>query len=285
MAPVPVIVVENVNRKPPDNPPGVADRLPHAPTEFEVADIRPSDPESNRRGTQFQPGGRAVMRGATLKNLIVMAFDSTPAEVVGGAKFVDTDRFDIIAQAPVAATSESPAGESPMDMDAFRAMLRAMLKDRFKLAAHTEERPVPAYALVAVKPNLTKADPANRTAFHERPPSDGRDPRIVNPAITRLVTFRNVTMAQLAEDLPIAASGYFQGVSRNVLDATGIDGAWDFTLSFSGAGVVPAEGSDPYGGISLFEAMERQLGIRLELQKRSLPVLVIDHVEQKPTDN
>jgi uncharacterized protein (TIGR03435 family) len=46
-----------------------------------------------------------------------------------------------------------------------------------------------------------------------------------------------------------------------------------------------AEASDPSGAVTLFEAIEKQLGLKLEKQKRPASVLVIDHVEQKPTDN
>jgi uncharacterized protein (TIGR03435 family) len=43
--------------------------------------------------------------------------------------------------------------------------------------------------------------------------------------------------------------------------------------------------SDPNGALSLFEAINKQLGLKLEMQKRPNPVLVIDHIEEKPTDN
>jgi uncharacterized protein (TIGR03435 family) len=43
--------------------------------------------------------------------------------------------------------------------------------------------------------------------------------------------------------------------------------------------------SDPVGGISLLDAVEKQLGLKLELHKRPLPVLVIDHIEEMPTEN
>ena len=33
------------------------------------------------------------------------------------------------------------------------------------------------------------------------------------------------------------------------------------------------------------DALNKQLGLKLEMQKRPLPVLVIDHVEEKPADN
>jgi uncharacterized protein (TIGR03435 family) len=113
-----------------------------------------------------------------------------------------------------------------------------------------------------------------------------------------------MTMAQFAELLPSMAGGYFQTVSRTVQDSTGIEGAFDFTLSFSGAGILngngagrggdarnagaagPAgEASDPSGGMTLAEAMEKQIGIKLVTAKRPVPVLVIDHIEQKPVEN
>ena len=113
-----------------------------------------------------------------------------------------------------------------------------------------------------------------------------------------------MTMAQFAQLLPGIAPGYLR---TKVVDATGLDGGWDFTFSFSPAGAMqmgggrggdgggsPAAGSpaaatpeasEPSGGLSLFDAMAKQLGLKLEMQKRPLAVVVIDHVERKPVDN
>jgi uncharacterized protein (TIGR03435 family) len=101
-----------------------------------------------------------------------------------------------------------------------------------------------------------------------------------------------MTIAQFAELLPIRMNGY---VHTPVLDSTGLEGAYDFTLSFSAVGLFQGGGrggdasapgaSDPSGAISLPEAVNKQLGLKLELQKRMIPVLVIDHVEEMPTEN
>jgi uncharacterized protein (TIGR03435 family) len=100
-----------------------------------------------------------------------------------------------------------------------------------------------------------------------------------------------MTMAQFAEKLQSIAPGY---IHSPVLDATGLDGAWDFTLSFSPAGMAQGgggrggdsgaatEASDPSTGLTLLEAVEKQIGLKLELRKRPIPVLVIDHAEQNP---
>jgi uncharacterized protein (TIGR03435 family) len=101
-----------------------------------------------------------------------------------------------------------------------------------------------------------------------------------------------MTMAQLADQLPQQANGY---VRSAVLDKTGLTDAYDFTLSFSGRGILedslqgpgqPAGAADPSGAaLSLPDAISKQLGLKLALEKRPAPILVIDHVEQKPTEN
>jgi len=47
----------------------------------------------------------------------------------------------------------------------------------------------------------------------------------------------------------------------------------------------PPKASGPSGTLTLFAALSKQLGLKLEIQKRPLPVVVIDHFVQKPTDN
>ena len=251
----------------------------------------------------FQPGGKLDLQGFTLKFLIMIAWDINGDEMlVGAPKWLDSDSFDIIAKASTATVLHGPANAPPMDIDALRLMLRALLIDRFKLAVHTEDRPVPAYNLVAVKPKLAKADPSNRTRFKEGPALASKDPRDKNPLLARLVTCQNMTMAQFAEQLQNIAPGY---IHSPVLDATGLEGAYDFTAEFQPDGHVPGRrtgerggawrcgsarrrtgtASDPNGALTLFEAIDKQLGLKLETKKRPVPVLVIDHMEQKPIDN
>jgi len=241
--------------------------------------------------------GRVNLLGYTLKNLVKLAWDiNNDDKLVGLPKFADTDKYDVIAKVPAG------SADAFSDMDSIRPLLRALLTERFKIAVHNEDRPVPTFVLSAAKPKLKAADPAGRTKFYEGPGPDSKDPRIANPAVGRLVTCQNMTMAQFAGLLNNIASGYIQ--SQPVLNETGLEGAWDFTLSFSGAGVVgggrgivtmvrgagdagPAGGtaSDPSGGLSLNDALMKQLGLKLETLKRPAPVVVVDHLEQKPTEN
>ena len=112
-----------------------------------------------------------------------------------------------------------------------------------------------------------------------------------------------MTMAQLAIELQTIAPGY---VPAPVIDTTGLDGAYDFTLSFSKKGddtktlprpvasgdaastdaSTPSATDPTLGGMSLYDAMQKQLGIKLEKRKEvPMPMLVIDHIEEQPTEN
>jgi uncharacterized protein (TIGR03435 family) len=295
--PAPVIVVDRVNERPTDNPPGVAQILPALPTEFEVADVKLSAPEEKPL-FKYLPGGRIDMRAETMRDLIGMAWNfdlyDHPDLIAGAPKWLASNHFNIIAK--VSTDTGGPATAPQIDFDDLRPMLRALLVDRFKLRTHYEDRAFSAYTLVAVNPKLKRADTSNRSSCKESRVV-ARDPRDNNPLLGRLVTCQNTTMAQLADQLRTFAPGY---IYTEVADATGIDGAWDFTLSFSrnpvlqssrepgeagqASGAVPTA-ADPNGALSIFDAVSKQLGLKLELHKRPTPVLVIDHVEEKPTDN
>jgi uncharacterized protein (TIGR03435 family) len=305
--PTPVIVVDSVNQKPTDNPPGVKQTLPPPPpAEFEVAALKPSLPDTKPGGRGFQPGGRIDFQAIPLSVIITAAWDLRldPGEDIAGApKWVKSANFDLVAKTYAATGGTTNANNPQIDIDDLRAMLRALLVDRLKMVIHYEDRPQTAYTLVAAKPKLKKADPLGRTGCKVGPAPIGKDSKEGPPSF--LARCQNMTMAQFAEQLPTIAPVY---IHNPVLDASGIEGAWDFTLTFSpvppnlmggggggGRGGAPgpppgssppagggSEASEPSSAVSLFDAIERQLGMKLEMHKRPLPVLVIDHIEEKP---
>lgn len=308
--PMPVIAVDSVNEKPTENLPGVSAKMPAPPTEFEVADIKPSDPNPPQGpfsgGCFFCPGGRVNLTRNTMANLISLAWNlngpGSNSRITGIPKSMDKVNWDIIAKASTMSPLNAPApingqvAQPQVDFDSMRIMLQALLKDRFKLAIHEETRPLAGYALVAVKPKLKPADPSNRPGCKEGPGPDGKDPRTTNPAASRLVTCLNMNMADFAAQIAVRANGYFMDLPGGVVDATNLEGNYDITLNFSMAGMAngggrgvggaaPGEASDPGGGITLQEAVEKQLGLKLEPQKNPGMVLVVDHVEEKPTEN
>jgi uncharacterized protein (TIGR03435 family) len=168
-------------------------------------------------------------------------------------------------------------------------MVLSLLEERLKLKWHTEERPVSVYVLVAAKPRMKKADPASRTHCLGVVAPAG------SPPGSQSLACQNITMAQFTEVI----RGRLQGSGWPVLDSTSIEGGWDFTLTYSYArvlvansggdaaaqGVVVPAAPDPNGGLTIAEALEKQLGLKLETQKRPMTVTVIDHLEQTPTDN
>jgi uncharacterized protein (TIGR03435 family) len=273
-APMPVIVVDSVNQKPVENSPETAKSFPPLPTEFEVASLKPSAPNAPNRQPDIK-NGRLYLPGISLQNLIVVAWElNGPDFLVGSPKWLTDDKYDILAKAPegVAIGDLAPSRNAvPVNIDALRPMLRALIVERFQLAAHLEGRPMDAYTLVANKPRLKKADPTSRTRWHEGVAPDSKGDKNANAALGRLVTCQNVTMAQFAEMLPNIAPGYLR---TNVVDATGLEGGYDFTFSFSPAGATqvsrPAatadgvEASDPSGAITLFDALNKQLGLKLD---------------------
>ena len=284
--PMPVVVIDSVNRTPVPNSPDVDKAFPPLPTEFEVADLKPSDPDDHGARFSLGDGGRFTVRDATLKSLIADAWGIEEEMIVDAPKFTDSDHWDIVAKAP-----DVTAADGDADIDSLLAMLKTLLTERFRLAVHYEDRPMPAYVMTALRPKMKQADPASRSGCHEGLPTLVKvDPRGTNPVLGRLLTCTNTSMGYLAENLRFLASGY---VHSDVLDSTGLEGGWDFTLSFSKLaqfrGPVPVPGTetvpDPNGAIPLQTAMEKQLGLELELKKRPVPVLVIDHILQKPTDN
>jgi uncharacterized protein (TIGR03435 family) len=111
---------------------------------------------------------------------------------------------------------------------------------------------------------------------------------IDSPVLSRLISCQNMTLAQIGDELQHVANGY---IYNSVVDGAGLKGSYDFTLSFSSADkILPTVGdaassTDPNGALSVFDAVNRQLGLKLEKTKRPYPVLVIDHMEETPTAN
>ena len=288
-APFPVIVVDSVNETPVANLPGVTEKLAPQSSGFEIVDLKPSMPFPNsgsaggggRGGLFFQGAGRVGMQGQSLKGVIAAAWNLTgPDQVTGGPESAATVLYDFAALAPTPelAPGFTPIGAGQFDMESMKQMLQSLLKERFKLAVHEASGSVPGYELVAVKPTLKKADPAGRSGCIEGPAPGDKDPRADNPAAARLVTCLNMSVAEFTAELRNRASGYLAQLPPPV-DSTGITGKFDITLNFSGAGVQGA------GAITLFDALEKQLGLKLQMGKRPGNVLVIDHCEDRPIDN
>jgi uncharacterized protein (TIGR03435 family) len=221
--------------------------------EFEVASIKPHAPSaSSPRVSTINEHGRITYTGITVRGLIRDAYGLRMYPPAAASDPLATDRYDIFAKASGEASKEQTM-----------RMLQSLLAERFKLALHRETKQLPVYALVVGK---------NGPKFREVP-DDGSAPEIGGREGSQIKA-HHISMKLLAGVL----SGY---TGDAVLDATGLTGLFDLTLDFS---VDESMSADRTPGPTIFEAVQWQLGLKLEARKGPVEVIVIDHVE-KPSEN
>jgi len=270
---------------------------------FEVASIKPNNSGDGRVMMQNQPG-RFSATNVTLKLLIRNAYQLQDFQIAGGPAWISSDHFDIVAKIDAAdapATPPAPMlpGQGPTRL---QLMIRSLLADRFKLAAHTETKDQPIYALVLARsdgrlgPSLKKSetDCAALMAARGRGPVAPPAPGTPMPCGIRIgmgnISVGGSTLAQFANSL-----GMFVG--RIVQDRTGLTGAYDFDLTWTpdqmpqrppgapGDQPIRANGVDiDPNGPSIFTAVQEQLGLKLDAQRGPVEMLVIDRAE-KPVEN
>jgi uncharacterized protein (TIGR03435 family) len=291
-APRPVFEVASVDETPTPNVANIDQALPEPPpAAFDVAVIKPSAPDEKPNG--HITGNQIETHAIPLRFLINFGWGLNPGNQEGIAnapKWLDTKQFDITAKAGANVRVDKFSSATLINYEDLRNMMRAMITERFQMKWHMEDRPVTAYTLVAANPKLKPTtDPTERTKCKEGPGPDGKDPRIANPSLNHLITCQNMTIAQIGDELQHVANGY---IYNTVIDGTGLKGSYDFTLSFSSPDkLLPTPGgdatntSDPNGALSIFDAVNKQLGLKLEKTQRPYPVLVIDHMEETPTEN
>ncbi len=263
-----VVVIDHVNRMPAADPGGTERNIPAIPTEFEAADIRPGKPGAP--GSLTAQNGRLEIRGFTLRKLITMALDAKDDLVTGGPKWLDVDRFDVVAKSAEVMSPHAMAG-----------MLKTLIVERFKLEIHNEEQPVPVFALVLGKhePKLKESSGSSHSECKSK---------LGEAGITCVC--QNTTLAQLAERLPDIAGAY---LIHPMVDLTGLQGAYDFSMTWTPRSRLPDVTGRPVGGmvqaaapggLTVFEAIDQQLGLKLEERKHPMQVIVIDHVERTPVE-
>jgi uncharacterized protein (TIGR03435 family) len=238
--------------------------------EFEVADIRVNN--SGQAGIQgtILAGGQISMRNIPIKELIVQAYRA--GDVAGGPSWLDSERFDLLAKAP----PNTPE-------DTLRLMLQTLLAERFKLAFHREQKITAVFALVAARGGF-KLEAAAGSGQPKCGRGEGAE------GLNHLVC-TNFTMADLTAWLPTRIAPSY--IDRPVVDLTGLKGAYDIKLDWvprpSGGntatdGAVPVA-SDVAAGATVFDALDKQLGLKLEERKLPMPIIVIDHIERAPSPN
>lgn len=235
---------------------------------FEVASLKPSEPGQRNGGIRPAPGGeRYVATNASLGLMIAVAYRLKADQIVGGPSWLGADTFDMNATAG-----------RPASIDELHVMLRNLLAERFKLKFHRENRELPVYSLT-----VDRTGPK----LKEHSFQNAGEPWIdvaVEQMVRMKLNGRSVTMNYFAFRLS-------QLLDRPVIDQTELKGDFDFELSYT-RDLPPGipEGAQINGaaidtsGPTIFAAMPKQLGLKLEPRKGPVSVFVVDSVE-KPTGN
>ena len=258
----------------------VASVTPQAPMKaqekepaFDVASVKPS--EEGPEGLLVRPGGTLEMTHMPISSLIAYADGVRAAELDQRPSWATSARYTIRARA----TGEPPAAQ-------VRAMIRRLLGERFQLSAHVEQRPIPVYALV---PAHNPMRPGSGLKRRHEPCARGERIKIADGIEVPCGGFLwvggslravNLTMSLFAELLANVRLG------QRVVDRSELVGSYDFTLSYSPDATTAAAGAQADGILppTLAQALEEQLGLRLESRRESFNVVVVDRIERPQPD-
>jgi uncharacterized protein (TIGR03435 family) len=254
---------------------------------FDVASVKPSksdDPPDSSfplgPGDGYVPtGGLFTASNQPLIAYIGFAYKLRASDLPGLQAWVYNDRFDIQAR-----TQGNPT------KDQLRLMMQSLLADRFKLAVHTATKQGPVFALVLLKPGKTgpqlqrSAEPCSTTSVPKTsglqfPPFPcGNIGQI--PASTPergRIGGRGVAMGRLADFL----KNPYTGVERPVLDRTGLTGTFDFSLEWliEPDPAQPSSSQSADAGSTFLQALQEQLGLKLQSTTGPVETIVIDHAE------
>ena len=262
---------------------------PARPAGFEATSIKPHTSDDRGLRVEARPG-RFIANNAAVVHVIEYAFGLRADQVLDGPEWVRTERFDIDAVTP----PQTPPEDVPL-------LARQLLRDRFQLAVRDESRELPIYVLQksrddgrpgpALVPNAMDCGPVlaeRRTAAPGRPTSFGERP------VCNLWQF---TMFQEGKGVVITIKGGAATVNelnerlagllrRSIVDRTGLTGRYDLDLQFvpdPPGGAAPAVTANELG-VSVFTALQEQLGLRLLPDRGQVPVLVIEQVA-RPSEN
>ena len=228
---------------------------------FDVASIRVNTSGAGGGYPELAPGGRRFTAANQLiLELIMFAYDVSPLQISGIPSAFSHERYDVTA-----------ACEQPITKAQLPHLLQALLAERFHLSIHRESKDQPVYALLTGK---------GGPKLHEASQGGGK-PGLRQSGYS--FAFTNATMLNLAGLLS-------QLSGRKVLDRTGLNGQYDFTLTYvpsrSGPGREESNASpadnvpDSAFPDSVFTALREQLGLNLESKKSQVESIVVDHLDR-----
>ncbi|HEV8393998.1 MAG TPA: TIGR03435 family protein [Vicinamibacterales bacterium] len=232
-----------------------------SPSEFEVVSIKRSPSDAQSGGLRDLPDGTFVMRNQPLRSIIEAGSPVPPSEIEGFPEWVARDRYDITAKPPAGSTRRQRT-----------AMMRRMLEDRFKLRGHVEERERPTFALVVARSDGRLGPQLKPSALDCTKPNAGCGGAFGADSIESVGL-------RIDDVIP-----FFSNLAgRTVINRTGLKGFYALTFRWSpppAPNVAPPADDVP----EFFTAIQEQLGLKLQPEKATLPVFVVDSIE-RPSDN
>ena len=233
---------------------------------FEIATVKPSKPDQPGKALIVKPNAEFGTLNTTLADLIEFAYGLHEKQIVGGPDWMNSTKFDI--------TGKPDTPGMPNDKQ-LKAMVQKLLRDRFQLAFHPDQRDLSAYVLsVAKAGSKMKQNTGDPNGL----------PGLFFQGLG-VLSVRNARMEDFAGLMQSAV------LDRPVVDHTGLAGRWDFLLKwtpdesqFGGRVPPPADPPPADAPPPLFTALQEQIGLKLEAEKTSVKVIVLDHIEQ-PSEN
>jgi uncharacterized protein (TIGR03435 family) len=235
---------------------------------FDVASIK-----ENQFGG---PGGVLPLRNGRwdahnfpLLGLIAEAWDLPMNRVFGAPDWTRETHYDISAVAPEGATEQQ-----------VWPMVQSLLRERFKARAHIEKRDMSVYYLVKARADGRLGPDMKPSSINCDAPNWQETAR-ANPGVRGCeFSFRPGAVSGGGTNMAVITNMVNNAAGRPVFDKTGLTGGYDFDLKWT-----PGFALNPSGdGVSIFTAVQEQLGLKLESATAPLDVLVVDHLE-RPTEN
>lgn len=253
---------------PPLPSPPAPEKLP----QFEVASVKPSDPERGLMGVKVHPGGRVEVSRFELAGLVIAAFGVQPWQLSGGEPWTREIRYTIEARPSAEMASKVQDlryGLFTIEDKLLRQMLQALLIERFHLKFHreTRERDVLLLKLSGDPLRLRPAQPLHQddTDNNNSFSSIGR--------VSGQYSIFATSMPQLAH----FASGFI--LRSPVLDRTDLKGSFDYRQKSDLDPTNNMEDSE-----SSFYDFLKEAGLKLERSKGPVDIFVIDYAEKPSAD-
>jgi uncharacterized protein (TIGR03435 family) len=267
--------------------------------------------------------GRVTYTFTTILNLMVDAYSVKRYQVSGGPKWLDSEQFDIVAKVPEGATKEQvKVMLQNLLAERFKLTLHRETKElpMYALVVGAKGPKLKDSTVTDTPPALDSQPKASGAPPPLRDMKIGPDgcPEMPPMAAGRagnfmMMTPNGVCLISNGQTMDGLATQLSNRFDRPVVDLTGLKGKYDLRLRYDpssmpggrggasmmggmmikdGPGLGPA-GGDPGSRSapdrdpppSIFNALQEQLGLKLEAKKGPVDLLVIDHVQRMPTEN